>query len=80
MLISYLFTDSIKTIEGTIAAILTQGAILPILIYFRLVQSSTFLIIQYFIAISVNSLIETFTNQVDNLVLPLVTYILLLLK
>lgn len=57
-----------------------QAAVLPILIYFGLVQPSTFLTIKYLIAVTTSSLVETFTDQVDNLVLPLVTYILLSVK
>lgn len=71
------FTDSIKTIEGTIAAIVVQALVLPLLIYFGFVQFSALIIAKYTTAIVINSFVETFTDQVDNLVLPLLTFILL---
>lgn len=69
--------NSIKTIEGTIAAFVVQALILPLLIYLGLVQSSALIIAKYTATIAINSLVETFTDQVDNLVLPLLTFILL---
>lgn len=72
-----MFTGSIKTVEGTIAAIVAQALVLPFLIYFGYIQSSTLLIAKFGAAIVVNSIVETFTDQVDNLVLPLITYIIL---
>lgn len=62
------------------AGIVCQAALLPILIHFGLVQHNTVLVIRYLGAVTVSSLVETYTNQVDNLVLPFVTYILLSLK
>lgn len=70
-------SDSIKTIEGTIAAIVVQGLALPLLIYFGFVQLNAFIVVKYVVAVVTNSFIETFTDQVDNVVLPLVTFILL---
>lgn len=54
-----------------------QGLILPFLIYFGLVRYSVFVVGKYLVAITTSSLVETFTDQVDNLVLPLVAFILL---
>lgn len=70
-------TDCQKTVEGTIAGIVAQGLVLPLLIYFGLVRYSALLVAKFLVAITTSSLVETFTDQVDNLVLPLVTFILL---
>lgn len=69
--------NSIKTIEGTIAAFVVQVVALPLLIYLGFVQFSTLLIAKYTATVAINSIVETFTDQVDNLVLPLLTFILL---
>lgn len=69
--------NSIKTIEGTIAAFVVQVVVLPLLIYLEFVQFSTLLIAKYTATVAINSIVETFTDQVDNLVLPLLTFILL---
>lgn len=66
-----------KTVEGTVAGIIAQALVLPILIYFGLVRYSAFVSIKYIVAITISSFTETFTDQVDNLVLPLVTFTLL---
>lgn len=47
------------------------------MIYFGFVHQTPRLLLIYSMAIVTNSLVETFTDQVDNLVLPLVTYALL---
>lgn len=73
----FFLIDSDKSVEGTIAGIVSQGLVLPVLIYFGFVQSNVYLIAKYLFAIVAASIVETFTDQVDNLVLPLVTYILL---
>ncbi|XP_031626122.1 dolichol kinase [Contarinia nasturtii] len=70
-------TNCQKTVEGTVAGILAQALVLPLLIYFGLVRYSAFLIIKFVISITISSFVETFTDQVDNLVLPLVTFTLL---
>lgn len=59
------------------ASIIAQAAVLPFLIYFGFVRYSLELLVKFSLAIIASSLVETFTNQVDNLVLPLITYILL---
>lgn len=66
-----------KTVEGTIAGIIAQGLILPILIYVGLVRYSAILVTKFLVAIVMSSFVETFSDQVDNLVLPLITFILL---
>lgn len=66
-----------KTLEGTLAAISSQAIILPILIQLGFLQASPFLVVKFSVTIIINSIVETFTDQVDNLTLPLITYILL---
>lgn len=56
---------------------MAQALILPLLIYFGLIRYSALLVTKFLLAVTVSSLVETFTDQVDNLVLPLITYILL---
>lgn len=75
--ISVSVKDCIKTIEGTVAGVLSQALVLPLLIYFGFVQSTVYLAGKFVFAVTAASVVETFTDQVDNLVLPLVTYILL---
>lgn len=70
-------TDSPKTIEGTIAGIIAQALVLPLFIHFGLVRYSSFIVAKFLFAVFASSAVETFTDQVDNLVLPLVTFILL---
>lgn len=72
-----MFSDCQKTVEGTIAGIVAQGLILPLLIYFGLARYSALVVAKYLIAITTSSLVETFTDQVDNLILPIITFILL---
>lgn len=71
------FIDCEKTVEGTIAGILAQSLVLPLLIYFGLIHYSVALLLKYLAAITASSFVETFTDQVDNLVLPLITFTLL---
>lgn len=73
-------TDGQKSIEGTLASISAQGLVLIVLVYLRYLYVSTFQIYVSVAAILVNSFIEAHTNQVDNLVLPLVTFIILSLS
>lgn len=79
MYVSFLSTDSPKTVEGTVAGIVAQGLVLPCLIYFGFVRYNVVVVTKFAATITATSLVETFTDQVDNLVLPLVTYILLTL-
>ncbi|XP_037050266.1 dolichol kinase [Bradysia coprophila] len=64
-----------KSIEGTVASILAQGLVLIGLVYLQFLHVTTFQISVSAAAVIVNSLVEAHTNQVDNLVLPLVTFI-----
>ncbi|CAG9859146.1 unnamed protein product [Phyllotreta striolata] len=69
-----------KTIEGTLACVFSQIGLVYLLLYFNLIQSlSTYDSVKLFAAIGITSLIEAKTSQVDNLVLPLVMYIILIM-
>lgn len=76
----FCFSDGEKSIEGTLASILAQGLVLISLILLRYLHVETIQIFVSVAAIIVNSFIEANTNQVDNLVLPLVTFIILSLS
>lgn len=68
-----------KTVEGTLACILSQIGFFHFLMYFDIVQNiSNELQIRTYSAIFVTSIIEASTNQVDNLVLPIIMYIILI--
>lgn len=69
--------DSPKTVEGTIAGIIAQALVLPLFIHLGLVRYSTVLVAKFLFAVISSSIVETFTDQVDNLVLPLVMFVLL---
>lgn len=76
--IPFLFqTDSPKTVEGTVSGIVAQALVLPLFIYLGWVRYSAVVSVKFLFAIIAGSVVETFTDQVDNLVLPLVTFILL---
>lgn len=76
----FFVTDGEKSIEGTLASIFAQGLVLIILVFFHYLNVTTFQIFVSVAAIIVNSFVEANTNQVDNLVLPLVTFIVLSLS
>ncbi|CAH1119357.1 unnamed protein product [Phaedon cochleariae] len=68
-----------KTIEGTAACIISQVGLIFIILYFGflpdLVPETSFRIL---LAIITSSIVEAKTTQVDNLVLPLIMYIILI--
>ncbi|XP_049821619.1 dolichol kinase [Aethina tumida] len=71
--------DSPKSIEGTVACVLSQALFVIILVYFGWLKSLT--VVQHVkiaVAIVATSIIEAKTTQVDNLVLPLVMYTILI--
>lgn len=68
---------SVKSVEGTLGCLLGQVVTIYALFHFRFVQLNTLKAATAGAAIIVNSLIEARTDQVDNLVLPFVTYIIL---
>ncbi|KAJ8985328.1 hypothetical protein NQ317_008358 [Molorchus minor] len=68
-----------KTIEGTVACILSQIGLVYLLIYFGCLAPLTMEYgIKLFTAIIIGSYVEAKTTQVDNLVLPLVMYIIII--
>ncbi|CAH1285331.1 unnamed protein product [Diabrotica balteata] len=75
----FFWPGSKKTIEGTVACILSQIGILYMLLYFGFIQiiSSTDAL-RLFVAIVITSVVEAKTTQVDNLVLPFIMYIILI--
>jgi dolichol kinase len=72
--------NSKKSVEGTIASIIAQCAFLYALNALGYVPLTLKLSAVCGIAVITNSLVEALTDQVDNLVLPLVTYIVLAFK
>ena len=68
---------SIKSIEGTVACIIAQVVFLIIMWGLNTLQMNQMKMIGAGIAIVANSFIETMTDQVDNLILPLITFIIL---
>ncbi|XP_026481866.1 dolichol kinase isoform X2 [Ctenocephalides felis] len=67
-----------KSVEGTLSSIIFQLLLVLLLVYTGFVKGSCYNILQSIFAIVTNALIEAKTDQVDNLVLPIITYILLL--
>lgn len=74
-----LLPGSIKTVEGTLFGVLSQIFFVQALIYFNLLQISTQAFVKCLIAISVTSIVEAKTDQIDNIVLPLTMYILIMM-
>lgn len=72
--------NSSKSVEGTIASIIAQTGFLYGLGYLGFISLNLKLMSVCGVAVIANSLIEALTDQVDNLVLPLVTYIILTIK
>nr|CAD7423999.1 unnamed protein product [Timema monikensis] len=73
----YNWPDSNKTIEGTLACIISQLVVVMVLGILGFMENSLGSFLKTTIAIVGTSLVEAKTDQVDNLALPLVTYILL---
>lgn len=76
----YFILDSNKSVEGTLASIIVQSAFVYTLFALGYIPMTMKLAAICEVAILSNALIEARTNQVDNLVLPLVTYIILTFK
>lgn len=69
-----------KTVEGTLASILAQNLFIGILYALSLISLNVKVCAICEFAIIANALVESRTDQVDNLVLPILTYVLLLYK
>lgn len=66
-----------KSVEGTIASIVAQVGFIYALNILGYLPLNTRLVAVSGVAVITNSLVEALTDQVDNLVLPIVTYIIL---
>lgn len=71
--------QSKKSVEGTIASIIAQSAFIYALNILGYLPLSARLTAICGVAVITNSLVEALTDQVDNLVLPILTYIILTL-
>lgn len=69
-----------KSVEGTIVSIVAQGMFIIALNSSGVVPLNSRLAAVCGIAVISNSLVEALTDQVDNLILPLITYICLTFK
>lgn len=65
-----------RTIEGTLACFLSQVFVVLLLVQYDVLPSDILSLVRTFAAVGITSLIEAKTDQVDNMVLPLVLYIL----
>ncbi len=72
--------NSQKSVEGTLASILAQNLFIGILYALNFISLNVKVSAICEFAIIANALVEARTDQVDNLVLPLVTYVILLYK
>lgn len=72
--------NSNKSVEGTIASIVAQAAFIYALYSLGFVPLTLRLAALCGIAVITNSLVEALTDQVDNLVLPIITFIILSFK
>uniref|UniRef100_A0A182TV54 dolichol kinase n=1 Tax=Anopheles melas TaxID=34690 RepID=A0A182TV54_9DIPT len=66
-----------KSVEGTVASVLLQALAIGTLYHVGLVQLTVSRAAYAGIAVLVNALVESRTDQIDNLVLPLITYLIL---
>ncbi|KAK3917190.1 Dolichol kinase [Frankliniella fusca] len=65
-----------RTLEGTVACFLSQVIVVLFLVHYDVLPSDMLFLIRTCVAVGITSLIEAKTDQVDNVVLPLVLYIL----
>lgn len=72
--------NGVKSVEGTLASILAQAVFMYALSFFGYLPLTIRLAAISGVAIISNGLIEALTDQVDNLVLPIVTYNILAFK
>uniref|UniRef100_A0A182JNN0 dolichol kinase n=1 Tax=Anopheles christyi TaxID=43041 RepID=A0A182JNN0_9DIPT len=67
-----------KSVEGTVASVLLQALAIGALYQVGVIHLTVSRAAYAGIAVIVNALVESRTDQIDNLVLPLVTYLILL--
>ena len=65
-----------KTIEGTVSSIIAQLVVLEFFVLTNLLEYHNLLDLSVWFPILFTSLVEAYTTQVDNVVLPLIMYIL----
>jgi dolichol kinase len=63
-------------VEGTLASIVSQILVLMMLHSLKVMKMSSLNGLTAFFGIIVNALVESKTDQVDNLILPLITFII----
>uniref|UniRef100_A0A182SR05 dolichol kinase n=1 Tax=Anopheles maculatus TaxID=74869 RepID=A0A182SR05_9DIPT len=66
-----------KSVEGTVASVLLQSAAVAAAYHYGVIHLTVLRAAYTGVAIIVNALVESKTDQIDNLVLPLVTYLIL---
>uniref|UniRef100_A0A2M3ZWV2 dolichol kinase n=1 Tax=Anopheles braziliensis TaxID=58242 RepID=A0A2M3ZWV2_9DIPT len=66
-----------KSVEGTLASVILQSLAVYGMYHLGLIHLSVSRAAYAGIAIIINALVESRTDQIDNLVLPLVTYAIL---
>lgn len=71
---------SVKSVEGTVANICSQILVVLAFVALKLVVLDSLKWAYVGVAVILNALVEAYTTQVDNLVLPLLTYCILVLS
>ncbi|KAF5301593.1 hypothetical protein FQR65_LT08898 [Abscondita terminalis] len=66
-----------KTVEGTIGCIISQLTIIWLLVCLGLLNPNQYALLKAVAAVVIGSLVEASTNQIDNIVLPLILFIIL---
>ncbi|XP_053667452.1 dolichol kinase [Anopheles marshallii] len=66
-----------KSVEGTVASVLLQASTIGVLYHIGVIHLSVSRAAYAGVAVIVNALVESRTDQIDNLVLPLITYLIL---
>uniref|UniRef100_A0A7M4YGZ3 dolichol kinase n=1 Tax=Anopheles funestus TaxID=62324 RepID=A0A7M4YGZ3_ANOFN len=66
-----------KSVEGTVASVLLQALAIGVLYHIGVIHLTVSRAAYAGVAVIVNALVESRTDQIDNLVLPLITYLIL---
>ncbi|XP_050071945.1 dolichol kinase [Anopheles maculipalpis] len=66
-----------KSVEGTVASVLLQAGVIAAMYHLGVIHLTVLRAAYAGVAIIVNALVESRTDQIDNLILPLVTYLIL---